>query len=182
MDMAANPEVTTTPAPSIGRSLVALLIISLAVAIGFTAMQSFGIMAESAKAELHLSDTALAVVQGVSAAIPLVILSIPIGIWIDRWNRVKAGIVRNAYLGHREKVACLAVDVHRADADVPGRFELHTRRDLVGMRLFQVGIDVGDRAAEAGQLCPLLAPLEHTISVTVQPRKRGAAEIVLVGR
>ena len=65
-----------------------LLLISLAMLVGFTMMQSFGIMAESAKAELHLSDSALAVVQGVSAAIPLVIFSIPIGIWVDRSNRI----------------------------------------------------------------------------------------------
>ena len=80
--------VSTAPAPPLSRSLVPLLLISLAALVGFAMMQSFGIMAESAKAELHLSDSALAVVQGVSAAIPLVLFSIPIGIWVDRWNRV----------------------------------------------------------------------------------------------
>jgi MFS family permease len=80
--------VSTAPAPRLGSSIFPLLVISLAILVGFTMLQSFGIMAESAKAELHLSDTALAVVQGVSAAIPLVIFSIPIGIWVDRWNRI----------------------------------------------------------------------------------------------
>ena len=89
MDMVANPEVTAAPAPSIGRSLVPLLIISLAVAIGFTAMQSFGIMAESAKRELGLSDTALALIQGGGAALPLLVFSIPIGVWVDRGNRMR---------------------------------------------------------------------------------------------
>jgi len=70
MDIIAEPEVTTAPAPSIGRSIIALLLIALAIAVGFTAMQSFGIMAESAKRELGLSDTALALIQGGGAALP----------------------------------------------------------------------------------------------------------------
>jgi len=85
--------VSTAPAPKLGSSIAPLLLISLAIFVGFTMMQSFGIMAESAKAELHLSDSALAVVQGVSAAIPLVLFSIPIGIWVDRWNRVAILVV-----------------------------------------------------------------------------------------
>jgi MFS family permease len=88
MSEIAMNAVTDAPPPPLTRSLVPLLLISLAILVGFTMMQSFGIMAESAKAELHLTDSALAVVQGVSAAIPLVIFSIPIGIWVDRWNRV----------------------------------------------------------------------------------------------
>jgi len=88
MDMVAHPEVTSAPAPSIGKSIGPLLLLSLSMLVGFTMLQSFGIMAETAKAEMHLSDTELAVVQGVAAAVPLVLFSIPIGIWVDRWNRV----------------------------------------------------------------------------------------------
>ena len=80
--------VTSAPAPRLSRSIGSLLLISLAILVGFTMLQSFGIMAEAAKAELHLSDTALGAVQGVSAAIPLVLFSVPIGIWVDRRNRV----------------------------------------------------------------------------------------------
>src|SRR4029453_19238023 len=96
MDMVANPEVTSAPAPTIGRSIVALLIISLAIAVGFTALQSFGIMAESAKRELGLSDTALALIQGGGAALPLLIFSIPIGVWVDRGNRVRLLLLMGA--------------------------------------------------------------------------------------
>lgn len=91
-----DPEVTSAPAPSIGRSIVALLIIALAIAIGFTAMQSFGIMAESAKREMGLSDTALALIQGGGAAVPLVLFSIPIGVWVDRGNRVRLLMIMGA--------------------------------------------------------------------------------------
>ena len=76
------------PAPALGSSIGSLLLISLAILIGFTMLQSFGIMAETAKAEMHLSDPELALVQGVSAAASLLLVSIPIGIWVDRRNRV----------------------------------------------------------------------------------------------
>lgn len=93
MDAIAHTTVTEAPAPSIGKSVGPLLLISLSMLVGFTMLQSFGIMAETAKAEMHLSDTALAVIQGVAAAIPLVLFSIPIGIWVDRWNRVAILII-----------------------------------------------------------------------------------------
>jgi MFS family permease len=87
--MDAIATVDEAPAPTLGHSIWPLLVISLAILVGFTMLQSFGIMAESAKAEMHLTDDALAVVQGVSAAIPLVLFSIPIGLWVDRRNRVR---------------------------------------------------------------------------------------------
>jgi MFS family permease len=93
MELAAHPVVTSEPTPELKSSIGSLLLVSLAMLIGFTMMQSFGIMAESAKAEMGLSDTDLAIVQGVSAAIPLVLFSIPIGIWVDRWNRVAILII-----------------------------------------------------------------------------------------
>lgn len=88
-----DPAVDNAPAPTLGHSIWPLLLVSLSMLVGFTMLQSFGIMAESAKAEMHLSDDALAMVQGVSAAIPLVLLSIPIGIWVDRRNRVSILII-----------------------------------------------------------------------------------------
>ena len=77
------------PAPSILRSLPPLLALSLAMAAGFTMMNSFSMVQESAKAELRLSDAVLGMIQGVSAAVPLVLFSIPIGILVDRTNRVR---------------------------------------------------------------------------------------------
>jgi MFS family permease len=91
--MEAIVHVTREPAPALRSSLGSLLLVSLALFVGFTMLQSFGIMAETAKADLHLSDAALAAVQGISAAIPLVLFSIPIGIWVDRASRVRILIV-----------------------------------------------------------------------------------------
>lgn len=66
-----------------------LLILSLAIASGFVQMGSFGTVQEAAKAEFGLRDTTLGLIQGVGAAVPLVLFSIPIGILVDRWNRMR---------------------------------------------------------------------------------------------
>lgn len=80
----------TPPAPpSFARALGPLLLLALTMAIGFTAMGSFGVVQENAKAELGLSDNALGLIQGLGAAVPLVLFSIPIGILVDRRNRVR---------------------------------------------------------------------------------------------
>lgn len=93
MDLATAPVATDAPAPALRNSFGSLFLVSLAMLVGFTMLQSFGIMAETAKTEMGLSDSALAIVQGVSAAIPLVLFSIPIGIWVDRSSRVRILII-----------------------------------------------------------------------------------------
>lgn len=77
------------PAPSLGRAAWPLGMLALGLAAGFAAMGSFGTVQESAKAELALSDQTLALVQGVAAAVPLALFSVPIGILVDRTNRVR---------------------------------------------------------------------------------------------
>lgn len=74
-------------------TLVPLLLLALVTTMGFTALGSFGTIQESAKAELALSDDALALIQGLGAAVPMVLFSIPIGILVDRRNRVRLTIV-----------------------------------------------------------------------------------------
>ncbi len=75
--------------PGLGRSLLPLFALALSMMIGFTVMGSFATVQEGAKAELGLSDTLLALIQGVGAAVPLMLFSIPIGILVDRFNRVR---------------------------------------------------------------------------------------------
>ncbi|KQM89656.1 MFS transporter [Sphingomonas sp. Leaf226] len=76
-------------APPFAKTLLPLLALALAMAVGFTMMGAFGTVQEGAKAELHLSDYTLSLVQGLSAALPLAVFSIPIGIMVDRFNRVR---------------------------------------------------------------------------------------------
>jgi MFS family permease len=75
--------------PPFAKTLLSLLALALAMAVGFTMMGSFGTVQEGAKAELHLSDYTLSLIQGLSAALPLAVFSIPIGILVDRYNRVR---------------------------------------------------------------------------------------------
>jgi MFS family permease len=75
--------------PVTPRTLPSLLALTLAMAIGFTMMASFGTVQEGAKAELGLSDATLGIIQGVSAALALVVFSIPVGILVDRVNRTR---------------------------------------------------------------------------------------------
>lgn len=73
-------------------TLVPLLLLALVTTIAFTTLGSFGTIQESAKAELGLTDDALALIQGLGAAVPMVLFSIPIGILVDRRNRVRLTI------------------------------------------------------------------------------------------
>ncbi|HST37451.1 MAG TPA: MFS transporter [Allosphingosinicella sp.] len=79
----------TSAPPPFARAMPRLLALALAVGIGFTLMGSFSTVQEGAKAQMGLSDVQLSLIQGVSIAIPLLLLSIPIGIAVDRVNRVR---------------------------------------------------------------------------------------------
>ncbi|MDP1027566.1 MFS transporter [Sphingomonas sp. KR1UV-12] len=83
------PDTAATPERPFTRSLGPLLILALAMLLGFAMMQSFGTVQEGAKAEMGLSDYTLSLIQGLSAALPLALFSIPIGILVDRHNRVR---------------------------------------------------------------------------------------------
>ena len=88
--MASIADTSPVESPqALSGSIVPLLLLGVLIASGFMAMQSFGIMAQSAKTELGLSDQALALIQGLSAAVALVLFSIPIGIMVDRLHRVR---------------------------------------------------------------------------------------------
>lgn len=85
---AEAPPDATMPRP-FGRAIAPLLALALSMATGFMMMGSFSTVQEGAKAELLLSDYALSLIQGVGAAIPLALFSIPVGVLGDRTNRVR---------------------------------------------------------------------------------------------
>ena len=88
-----NPNARSEETPSFSLALPQLLVLAVTVALGFTMVGSFSTVQEAAKAELNLSDYSLSLVQGLSAAIPIVLLSIPVGRLVDRVNRVRLLIV-----------------------------------------------------------------------------------------
>lgn len=75
--------------PSLLRSIAPLLVVAAAMISGFAMMNSFGLIQQSAKAEMGLSDTVLGLVQGVSVAAQVTLFTIPIGRMADRFNRVR---------------------------------------------------------------------------------------------
>ncbi|HWU71996.1 MAG TPA: MFS transporter [Sphingomonas sp.] len=83
------PPARIVAARSFASALGSLLLLALLMVIGFAVMGSFGVVQEGAKSELGLSDNMLGMIQGLGAAVPLVLFSIPIGILVDRFNRVR---------------------------------------------------------------------------------------------
>jgi MFS family permease len=97
--------------PPFGRALAPLLLLALLMMVGFTAMGSFGTIQESAKRELGLSDTTLGMIQGMGAAVPLLVFSIPIGLLVDRFNRVRLTLILAAIWTIGSALTALAPDV-----------------------------------------------------------------------
>lgn len=92
--MATTPLSVAADAPlKTAWSVFPLAALALTMAVGFTAMGSFGTVQESAKVEMGLSDYALSLITGLSAALPMALFSIPIGILVDRVHRVRLMLI-----------------------------------------------------------------------------------------
>jgi predicted MFS family arabinose efflux permease len=70
-------------------ALPALLLLAITVASGAALQGAFSTVQEAAKADLHLTDTQLGLVQGLATSIPVAILSVPLGLLVDRVHRVR---------------------------------------------------------------------------------------------
>lgn len=84
--------VTASPAAEPQRFsavLPALLLLAITLTSGSALQGAFSTVQEAAKADLHLSDTQLGLVQGLATSIPLAVLSVPLGLLVDRVNRVR---------------------------------------------------------------------------------------------
>lgn len=78
------------------RLLPTLILFALVVALGVQAMGQFSALQDAANRQLGLTDFQLTLVQGLGTAIPMLLLSIPIGILVDRTNRLRLMIVLTA--------------------------------------------------------------------------------------
>jgi MFS family permease len=88
-------EAAETMAP-VRRSamIVAIAVLTLNLLVGAALRLVFAPVQELAKADLHLTDTQLGLIQGIAGALPIALLSLPLGRLTDRANRVRllAGI------------------------------------------------------------------------------------------
>ncbi|QGN53959.1 MFS transporter [Novosphingobium sp. Gsoil 351] len=65
-----------------------MIVLAIALALGQLMLGVFSAVQEAAKAELGLSDFALSLLNGLAVSIPVAVLSLPVGILVDRGNRV----------------------------------------------------------------------------------------------
>jgi MFS family permease len=75
------------------RALPALLLLAITLTSGSALQGAFSTVQEAAKADLHLTDTQLGLVQGLATSIPLAVLSVPLGLLVDRVHRIRILIV-----------------------------------------------------------------------------------------
>lgn len=78
------------------RLLPVLILFAIVICLGQQAMAQFGFVQDSAKAALGLNDSQLGTIQAVGLAVPILLLSIPVGILVDRWNRMRLTILLGA--------------------------------------------------------------------------------------
>lgn len=77
------------PAPVFRRAIGQQLLVAATMGVSLTALYMFNGQVESVKAELGLSDFDLSLVQGVAVAVPLALCGIPVGLLVDRINRMR---------------------------------------------------------------------------------------------
>ena len=82
MTLASDPQAPRSPWGP-------LLVLSIAIANAFASQGVFSPVQDLAKRDLALSDYELSLVQGIAAAIPVAVLSIPLGRLVDRANRMR---------------------------------------------------------------------------------------------
>lgn len=77
---------TDWPDPRYAWFVVALLV--LAYALGVVDRIVIGLLTQSIKADLELSDTELGLIQGLAFSLLFAVAALPVGMLIDRWRRV----------------------------------------------------------------------------------------------
>ena len=83
----------TLAAPRVGVRHAAILLVTLAVLSGSAARYVLSPMQELVRTDLGLDDNHVALLQGMSIALPTTLLSIPLGRLVDRTNRARLLVV-----------------------------------------------------------------------------------------
>src|ERR1700759_2916210 len=92
----APPALAQKVAQPFERSIPQQLLVALTMGVSLTALYMFNGLQESVKADLHLTDYGLSLVEGVAVAVPLALSGIPVGLLVDRINRVRVMIAMTA--------------------------------------------------------------------------------------
>jgi len=89
MDQAATAALTASPAVARPGRTLALLILTAVGTVNFVDRQILSVLAEPIRQELHLSDTQLGLLTGLSFALFYAIMGVPAAMLADRVNRVR---------------------------------------------------------------------------------------------
>lgn len=111
-----------------GRGLQ-LALLTMAITAGAYAKVALGPLQESIRAALNLSDNQMALLQGMALALPTMVVSVPLGLIIDRVTRIRLVSVFAAILLVGSILTALARDFTT----------LFLARSLVGIAVFALG-------------------------------------------
>jgi MFS family permease len=75
--------------PSRAAGWYATLLLTLSYTFSFVDRQVLNLLVDPIKADFQLSDTQISLLQGLAFVVPYVLFSVPIGRWVDRFNRVR---------------------------------------------------------------------------------------------
>ncbi len=135
LNLAVNPVPATNNRESTTRSVVGqyasepakrfgqLLLLTTAATAAIYARTTVGPLQEGIRTALRLSDNQMALMQGPALALPLVIAAVPLGLAIDRYNRVRLILILT--------LLCLVGSLLTASAS--GFLTLFAARCLIGL-------------------------------------------------
>ncbi len=83
-----NDESAVGVYPGAGVAWYAVIILTLAYTFSFVDRQVLNLLVEPIRADLGLTDTSISFLQGLAFVIPYVLMSVPIGRLVDKFNRV----------------------------------------------------------------------------------------------
>lgn len=76
-------------APVFKRAIGQQMLVATTMGLSLTALYMFNGIQESVKAEMHFTDFQMSLIEGVAVAIPLFVCGIPVGLLVDRINRMR---------------------------------------------------------------------------------------------
>jgi predicted MFS family arabinose efflux permease len=88
LDRAQRPD-SSAATPLVYRREVQLLLVTAAVSAAAYAVTTLGPLQEAIRIALVLSDNQMALLQGPTRALPLMVCAVPLGLFIDRHSRVR---------------------------------------------------------------------------------------------
>ncbi len=85
-------QATATPAdlqrPTAAVAWWATVVLTLAYTFSFVDRQVLNLLVQPIKQDLQLTDTSISFLQGLAFVIPYVLMSVPIGRLVDKFNRI----------------------------------------------------------------------------------------------